>query len=377
MEDKKESLLRKILCLIRKELLTALKDKKIRISILAPPIMQLFIFTFAATLEVKNVPIGILNKDHGARGGDLVERFYGASTFNKNIYLLRSENEIAPFIDTQKGIMVVAISEKFSRDIEAGDSADVQLIFDGRKSNSAQIVSGYASEIINQFHRDLQNVSDVTFSKVSIIPRVWFNPNLFYFWYNIPCLVVILAMVTCLVITTQSIAREREMGTFDQLLVSPLLPFEILIGKFVPGIIVGVLEGILMIGIGVTILSVPFTGSFLLYALSLLIFVSSISAVGLFISAVSATQQQAMFGTFLFMLPAVLLSGFATPIDTMPPFFQWITTIIPLRYMLVISKGIFLKSMSFNTVVSNLWPLILLSFGYFIGAGFFFKRRIQ
>src|SRR5262249_53819520 len=161
-------------------------------------------------------------------------------------------------------------------------------------------------------------------------PRNWFNPNITYLWYNITSLVGTLAMLTCLIVVAQSIAREREMGTFDQLLVSPLRPIQISIGKIVPGILIGTLEGFLMWAAGSFILGVPFTGSILLFGLSLLVFVTAISGIGLFISSLSATQQQAMLGTFVFMLPSVLLSGFATPIENMPTWLQPVTYLIPL-----------------------------------------------
>ncbi len=354
-----------------------LRDKKVRISILVPPIMQLVIFTFAATLDVKNVPIGILNRDNGEQSIELVQRFYGTKTFNNKIYFLKSVDEIAPFIDHQKGIMVLSIDEQFSRNLNAGKKAEIQLIFDGRKTNTAQIVSGYASDIIHRFNNDYLEKSKYKVHNVSLVSRVWFNPNTYYFWYNIPCLVAILSMLTCLVVTTQSIARERELGTFDQLLVSPLLPFEILIGKVVPGILIGLFEGLFMLLIGSTVLQVPFTGSVVLYALSLFVFVSAISGVGLFISALSATQQQAMLGTFVFMLPSVLISGFATPIENMPTWLQPVTYLIPLRYMLIISKGVFLKAMPARIVLTNLWPLVLISVVNLLGAGIFFRRRLQ
>ncbi len=184
-------------------------------------------------------------------------------------------------------------------------------------------------------------------------------------------------MFTCLVVTTQSVARERELGTFDQLLVSPLSPLKILVGKVIPGIIIGLLEGTLMLTIGITILNVPFTGSLLLYFSSLLIFVSSMSGVGLFISSLSRTQQQAMLGTFVFMIPSVLLSGFATPIENMPTWLQPITSIIPLKYMLIISKGLFLKAMPSRIVFEHIWPLCMIGIFTLIGASLFFRRRLQ
>ena len=183
-------------------------------------------------------------------------------------------------------------------------------------------------------------------------------------------------MLICLVVTTQSVARERELGTFDQLLVSPLTPRVILIGKVVPGVIVGFCEGLVMLIIGTCVFGVPFMGSLPLFLFSLIIFVSSICGVGLFISSLSATQQQAMLGTFVFMLPSVLLSGFATPIENMPTWLQPVTYLIPLRYMLVISKGIFLKAMPARIVLENLWPLCVIGLCNGLGAALFFRRRL-
>jgi ABC-2 type transport system permease protein len=366
----------RISSLIWKELLAVLRDKKSRIAIFFPPLFQLFIFAFAATLDVKNVPIGILNRDNGEQAFELVQRFHGSPTF-KHIVYLQGVEEIAPFIDNQKGIMVVSIDEQFSRNLDAKKPADVQLILDGRKSNTAQIVAGYVSKIIEQFNKDLDTQVEVQEQNVQLFSRNWFNANLIYLWYNIPSLVATLSMLTCLVVTTQSVARERELGTFDQLLVSPLIPIEILIGKIIPGIVIGMIEGILMMLIGIFILGVPFTGSVILFLLSLLVFVCSISGVGLFISSLSMTQQQAMLGTFVFMTPSVMLSGFATPIENMPTWLQPITYLIPLRYMLVISKGIFLKAMSAKIVFSNLWPMMVIAFFTLAGAGFCFRRRLE
>lgn len=366
----------RIIALIWKELLAVLRDPKVRLSILLPPFIQLFIFTFAATLDVKNVPIGILNRDNGEQGFELVQRFYGSPIFT-DVVFLKGVEEIAPFIDNQKGVMVVSLDQQFSRNIDEGKPADVQFILDGRKSNTAQILAGYSAQIVNQFNNDVMAKAQIKQQNTALVPRTWFNPNILYYWYNIPCLVGVLSMLTCLVVTTQSVARERELGTFDQLLVSPLLPREILIGKIIPGIIIGFIEGMLMLIMGVFLLQVPFTGSIFLYFLSLFTFVTAISGFGLFISALSMTQQQAMLGTFVFMLPSVLLSGFATPIENMPTWLQPVTYVIPLRYMLVISKGLFLKAMPANVVFSNVWPMAIIAIFTTVGAGVFFKRRLE
>jgi ABC-2 type transport system permease protein len=366
----------RIKTLIWKELLTVLRDSKSRFSIILPPFIQLFIFTFAATLDVKNVPIGIFNQDFGHQSIEMIERFHGSPMFSKIIFL-KGEEEIAPFIDNQKGLMVISFPQDFSRLINSKKPSNIQLILDGRRSNSAQILAGYVTSIVEQFNTDFNLNAGLPEINVKLIPRNWFNPNLLYYWYNIPSLVATLSMLTCLIVTTQSIARERELGTFDQLLVSPLLPIEILIGKIIPGIIIGMIEGLLMMIVGVYILGVPFTGSLFLFVISLLIFVTAISGVGLFISSISMTQQQAMLGTFVFVMPSILLSGFATPIENMPSWLQPVTYLIPLRYMMVISKGLFLKALPATIVLENIWPMALIGFFTVIGAGSFFRRKIS
>lgn len=368
-------MIHRIFTLIIKELIGVWRDPKTRISLLVPPVIQLFIFTFAATLDVKNIAIGILNRDKGESAFELVQRFQGSSTFSSITYLKGME-EIAPFMDTQKGVMVVSIDQQFSRDLKEDKPAFVQLILDGRKSNTAQIVAGYAHVIINRFNDDFASRAQIKQQNVQLFPRNWYNPNLLYYWYNIPSLVATLSMLTCLVVTSISVARERELGTFDQLLVSPLAPVEILLGKIIPGVIVGMLEGFLMVVVGVFIFQVPFAGSILLFTLSLFVFICSIGGIGLFVSSLSSTQQQAMLGTFVIMVPSVLLSGFATPIENMPEWLQPVSFLMPLKYMLVISKGIFLKDMHATIVLHNLWPMVIIGLFTLTGADLLFRRRL-
>lgn len=368
--------MKRIVALIIKELLGIWRDKKSRISILIPPVIQLLIFTFSATLDVKNVPIGILNRDNGEQSFELVQRFRGSRTFEKIVYLHAVE-EIAPFIDNQKGVMVLSIDEQFSRLLNGNKPAKIQLILDGRRSNTAQIVAGYANNIIAQFNLDFTLNNRIYQQNVELFPRYWFNPNILYYWYNVPCLVAVISMLTCLIVTSISVARERELGTFDQLLVSPLIPVEILIGKIIPGIIVGMLEGTIILSVGILVFQVPFTGSFILFYFSLFVFVCAISGVGLFISSLCSTQQQAMLGNFVFMTPALLLSGFATPIENMPAWLQPVTYLFPVRYMLVIAKGIFLKAMPASMVLNQIWPMLIISLFTQTIAAFSFRRKLE
>ena len=368
--------IRRILTLLIKELIGIWRDPKSRSSLLLPPLMQLLIFTFAATLDVKNVSMGILNLDSGEKSFELIQRFKGSPTFSR-IHYLESEKEISSFMDTQQGLVVLFIDSSFSRNIEAKKEAKIELILDGRKSNTAQVVMGYANTILSNYNADIISSFYETKPEAALISRNWFNANLLYYWYNIPSLVATLSMVTCWVITSISVARERELGTFDQLLVSPLLPLEILLGKVGAGILVGMLEGILMMVIGVFILQVPFIGSLILCLISLFVFVCSICGVGLFISSISSTQQQAMLGTFVFMVPSILLSGFATPVENMPDWLQWVSYCTPLTYMLIISKGIFLKAMPLSIVLKKLWPMCVIACCTLPTASLYFRRKIQ
>lgn len=369
-------MLLRILALIRKEMLAIWRDKKSRTMLIFPPLLQLVIFSLAATLDVKNVPIAILNLDNGAESYELIQRFRGSPTFNKILYL-DSVEEIAPIIDNQKAAMVIHIDQQFSRNLRANKSADVQLILDGRKSNTTQIVQGYAAEIIERFSTDLAAKFNIHEQQTEIFPRNWFNPNLLYYWFNVPNLSGILTMLIGLTITALSVARERELGTFDQLLVSPLQPIEILIGKTVPALIIGLIEGTVIVCAAIFVFRIPFIGSLLLLYVSMFVFISSIVGVGLFISALSKNQQQAILGSFIFMTPAVTLSGYATPIENMPVWLQQVTLINPLRYYLVIAKGLFLKNMPAKIVFEDIWPMVLIACFTLTGAVWFFRRRLE
>lgn len=366
----------RIVALIIKEFLMVWRDKHSRFVLVVPPLIQLFIFSFAATLDVKNVPIGILNLDNGEQGVELVQRFIGSPFFSK-ISFLKGVEEVVPFIENQQGLMVVMLDQQFSRNLDANKAADLMLICDGRRSNSAQIAAGYTATIVDQYNNQYAKRANILQQNTTLIVRHWFNPNLTYLWFNIPSLSGILTLLIGLVITSLSIAREKEDGTFDQLLVSPLSPTEILAGKMIPAIIIGVIEATVILALGTTILQVPFKGSLVLFFISAAVFVTSIVGVGLFISSIAQTQQQAVLGSFVFMSPAIILSGFATPIENMPTWLQPITYLIPLRYYLVIAKGLFLKEIPAHVVWQNIWPMAVIGVITLTTAGRFFRRRLE
>jgi ABC-2 type transport system permease protein len=369
-------MLKRLYALIIKEFLAVLKDRKSRFVLIGVPLIQLFVLAFAATLDVTNASIAILNKDEGKLSYELIQRFCGCKTF-RHIRYLTHVQELKEVIENQEAMMAIHIDEQFSRDILQGKPAKVQLILDGRKSNTTQIVQGYAMQIIQQYNNDLLKNSLHPQPTSEIIARNWFNPNLIYTWFTVPALIGILTTLVSLLLTSLSIAREREIGTFDQLLVSPLTTLDILIGKSVPAIVLSFLEGCFILAATILFFKVPFTGSFLALFLSMFVFISAIVGIGLFLSSLCQTQQQALLSSFVFMAPAVILSGYATPIENMPNWMQNITLINPLRYYLVIIRTSFLKNPPFSFILENLIPIALIAIFNLVFSAWFFRKRLD
>lgn len=366
----------RIAALIVKELLATLRDKRARVVLIGPPLVQMFIFSFAATLEVKNVDLAILNDDAGKPAHELVQRFAGSPTFS-HIRTLHSSADIRPVIDARRALAVVHIPENFSKKLYNGETADIQLILDGRSSNTAQIVQGYLARIVEDFNLDVAARRGAGPPESELVTRHWFNPNLEYTWYTVPSLVGLLTMIIGVVITALSVARERELGTFDQLLVSPLNPFEILVGKTVPSLLIAGLDGTLILMIGIFAFRIPFNGSLVSLYISMFFFLAAIIGIGLFISSLARTQQQAFLGTFAFAVPAVLLSGFATPIDNMPAWLQPVTLADPLRHFMTAVRGIFLKGLPPEFVFANTWPMAVIAAVTLTAAALLFRSRLE
>lgn len=344
---------------IVKELLSFLRDPKSRLVLIGPPLVQLFVFSFAATLEVRNVDIAVFNEDSGRSSYELLARV-GASNFVDEVLTTRSSKELADLVNRRRVLVALHIPADFSREVAAGQSARVQLLVDGRRANSGQIAAGYLGALVAGFATEAQVDTRSTVSE-PIAVRHWFNPNLTYRWFVVPSLAAILAMLISLLITSLSIAREREMGTFDQLLVSPATPIEIVIGKMVPALLIGTVLATLMVAAGVFLFRIPFTGSFPLLLISMVVFILSIVGVGLMVSSVCETQQQAILGVFALAVPIVLISGFATPVENMPHALQVIAQASPLKHFLIISQGSFLKALPPAEVLHNLWPLVVIA----------------
>lgn len=339
---------------IVKELLSLLRDPRSRITLVAPPLMQLFIFSFAATLNVTNVSVAVLNDDAGRWSAEMIQRLEGASFVGEMLFV-ESRDELASMVDRRQAIAALHFPADFSRDIGAGRPALAQVILDGRRANSSQITLGYFNAIATGIGAELAATNGQALPEIAV--RHWFNPNLIYRWFIVPSLSGILAMLIALIVTSLSIAREREFGTFEQLLVSPAQSIEIVIGKTVPALLIGTILGCVMISAGVFAFQIPFTGSVVWLLLSLMLFILSVVGIGLMVSSICQTQQQAILGTFSVAVPIILISGFTTPVENMPGWLQVISQASPLKYYLIIVRGTFLKALPPAEIFANAWPM--------------------
>lgn len=369
-------MLRRLKALVVKELLAVLRDPRGRMILIVPPIIQLFVFAYAATMEVKNVDIALLDRDRGAWSQELVRRIEGTPTF-RTIVPVDTPEALRRAIDRQQVLVAVQVGPGFSRDVAAGRPADVQVILDGRRSNASQLAGNYLSQIVAGMAADAASPSGVANQPDAAVPRFWFNPALDTQWFMVPNLIAVIAVLIGLIVTGLTIARERELGTFDQLLVSPLRVHEILLGKTIPSLLIGFAHCSFYLLAAVVWFGLPLRGSLGMFYAGVFFYLLALIGIGLFISALSATQQQAILGSFMFMIPATLMGGFATPIENMPGWLQPVTYLDPLRYFIVIVRGVFLKGLPVEEMLRNTLPLALIALVTLSAAAWMFRRRME
>lgn len=365
----------RVFALVIKELLAVLKDMKSRMVLIAPPLLQLVVFGYAATFDLNHVPFAVYNEDPSAPSRELIARFKGSPAFEE-VARIHRDSEVSSLINAREVLMVLHIDRRFSRDLLLGGSGRVQLIVDGRNSNTALAVLGYANTIVADFNSRWTADHGGAPPPAVLEIRTRFNPNLESRWFIVPGIVALLTQVVTLLVTALSVAREREAGTFDQLLVTPMRPIDILLGKSLPGFIIGTSEATVIIAAAVLWFGVPLRGGLIPLYCGLLLFLLSVIGIGLMISSLSVTQQQALLGTFLFMVPSVILSGFATPIANMPPFVQKITYLNPMRYFLIVVRGVFLEQSSVSALFPQYWPMAVIGVFALAMAGWLFRRRL-
>ena len=374
--------LRRMATIVRKELLVLLCNKVSRMLIIVPPLMQIVVFGWAATMEVRNVDVAVLNHDSGNWSREIVRRLQGSHTF-RSVTFLDGEVDIRPTIERQKALFVMVFDDEFSRRVDAGAPAQMQVILDGRRSNAAQIASYYLETIVRGIGestpRGQMALGAATAAggapKLDVRVRCWFNPNLEFQWFFLPNLIGMLGFMLGLVVTGLSVAREREVGTFDQLLVSPATPTEIALAKLVPGCVVGLVHGTIFLLISVFGFGVPFSGSLVLLYVAMLVFAMASGGVGLMVSSLSATQQQAFLGAFTVGVPCILISGAVTPVINMPPFLQYASQLNPMRHFTTIVQGVFLKDITVAAAAVSLGKIACISAVAVGVAVWMFKRK--
>jgi ABC-2 type transport system permease protein len=355
----------RIFVILRKEFIQALREPRMRVLLFVPPVVQLIVFGFAVNLDVDHARIAWMDMDRTPQSRSLRDRFTASGRFDI-VSAPRTEEDVQRALDRGEAQAVVRILPGFARDTARGRTAEVQVLIDGTNSNTASLVASYAGEIIAEYSVDLmerqQRVKVLTRSpgspvsmatpQVTARSRVWFNPDLYSRNYFVPGVIANIIMFATLMLTALGIVREKEIGTMEQLMVTPVRPIELMLGKTLPFAVVGLLDAVLVTVVALLLFHIPLHGSFPLLMFCALLFLMTTLGAGLFLSTISQTQQQAMMGSFFFSTPAFMLSGFAFPIRNMPVAVQYLTYLNPIRYFIEIVRGIFLKGVG----VDVLWP---------------------
>jgi ABC-2 type transport system permease protein len=365
----------RILALTRKELLAILKDPRSRYSLIFPPILQCLIYGYVATYDLNDIPYGALDQDRSAASQSLLARLDGSGVFRR-VGNLNRVGEIKTMIDERRALLVIQIDQDFERRLLSGMQANVQVIADGRNSNTAGTAMGYVNGIIDAFNANWRVDHNQEAPLILLTTRAWYNPNLETRWHMIPALIGTLTLIQTLLLTGMSVAREREQGTFDQLLVTPIRPVEIMAGKALPAILVGIVQATMVLLVAQLWFRIPFAGSFVTLYVGLSVFLLAAVGMGLLLSSVAATMQQAMLYSFLLIMPFSLLSGLTTPISSMPQILQYMTLINPLRYAIDIAHRVYLEGVGLRLLVPELWPLAIIAAITLSAASWMFRHRL-
>lgn len=369
-------MLQRLRAIILKELIRMFRDRRARMSLLVPPLIQLLIFAQAATMEVKHIELAVVDLDRGPLAFEIEQRLRGSPSFDR-ILLMPSVAAARSQVERQDVIGIMVLPSGFSADLVAGRTSSVQLLLDGRRSNAAQITAQYISTIVQGVGAQLAGRASgvAQMPRAEVVMTNWFNPNLDYKWFMLPNIVGNLSLGVALMLTALSVARERELGTFDQTLVSPATPVEIALGKLLPPLVVATGQVTLFFLIVTVGFGVPFRGNIAVLYAAVLTFAAACAGIGLFVSSLVQTQQQAFLGAFAVLLPFALLSGFATPVENMPWWLQFVTGINPLAHMLKLMQGLFLKDASFASLWHYLGKLLVIALFTVTGSVLLFRRR--
>ena len=345
-----------------KEFIQVFRDKRTRFVLFGPPIIQMLIFGYAATFEIHHVPTVVLDLDHSQESRELISRFSSSPYFDVQRQLT-DYRQIGDLIDQGKATVGLEIDAGFAQNLRKGQTAPLQVIVDATNSNTALIASGYVTQIALGFAQDYQKdrIYRISPQMVEEVPSVqleqrpWYNPDLRSRWFFVPGIIGSLTLVLVVTLTAFAVVREREIGTLEQIMVTPIRPAEFILGKTLPFFLIGLFDVSLIGAVGTLWFKVPFRGQILVLYAGAVLFLLCMLGAGLLISTVSSTQQQAMVTAFFFIMPAITFSGFGFPISTMPQWLQYSTYLSPLRYFLVVLRGTYLKGVGMEI----LWPQML------------------
>ena len=375
MKDTLVALLLRIANLCRKEFLSILKDPATRAILFVPAIVQSLLFGYAATYDLSNVPYAVLDQSRSAASAELVAKLDSTGVFHR-VATLQAQADIARVIDSGQALLVIQLGQRFEQQLNAGEQAPVQLIIDGRNSTTAGAAAGYVGAVVGAYNQQWRERHGGSRPVLTIDSRAWFNPNLETRWNLIPGMIAALSMLQTLLLSALSVAREREQGTFDQLLVTPMSPLEIMVGKALPPVVIGLLQSSLILMVALFWFRIPMAGSlFTLYS-GLALFTLASVGIGLSISAVSANMQQAMLYTFVLIMPLMLLSGLTTPVRNMPHALQIATMVNPLRFAIDLVQRVYLEGVGLATVAHNLVPLVIIAAITLPLAAWLFRNRL-
>ncbi len=360
--------------MVIKEFIHILRDRRMKAIVFVVPFLQTLVFGYAVTTDVNNVPTAVYDLDRSPESRELIRRMTASGYFH---VLFRPESAAAvqDLLDRGRVMLVLQINRGFSDDLSRRKPTTVQVLVDGTDSNTATVAMDYATRIITKY--GLDEAGRTSSPLVDLRALAWYNPDLKSKNYNVPGVIAMVIMLTSLLLTSMAIVREREVGTMEQLMVTPLTPFELILGKTIPFALIAFFDMVLITAFGVLTFNVPVRGPLALLPVSTAIYLLSVLGIGLFISTIARTQQQALMAGFLFYMPAVLLSGFMFPIENMPKFFQYLTYANPLRYFLVIIRGLFLKGNGFSILWPQMAALLALGTAVITLSSLRFRKRLE
>jgi len=372
-----------LLQVIVKEFLQLRQDKKMIPVMIVGPIMQLLALGYAANMDVHDIPLLVVDQDRSPASRALVDRFTGSGYFDR-VGEEDTAAQVDPWLVRGRAQLALVVPAGFGGDVEAGRKPQLQMVADGSDANSAVVGLGYASRIVAGAGAEIAQarltpaLRALRPGRIELLPRVLYNPDLKSRWFYVPAVLAMVLMLVTMMLPSMAVVREKEIGTLEQISVTPLQPWQLIGGKLMPYVIIGLLDTLLITGVARLVFGVPLHGSLLLLlALSVLYLLNTLG-LGLLVSTLVNTQQQAMmFSAFVLMVPMIYLSGLIFPIENMPRLFQTVSYVIPVRYYGIILRGVFLK----GSGLAMLWPealtLLLTGIGWLTLASLRFRKRLD